>query len=48
MNMEPLREFVSLENRKKDLDAELKAVKQKLDELEEASSRNSSRTGCRR
>lgn len=36
MNMQQLREFVSLENRKKDLDAELKAVKQQLDELEEA------------
>src|SRR5579885_1826292 len=35
MNMEPLREFVSLENRKKDLDADLKATRQKLDELEE-------------
>ena len=34
MNMEPLREFVSLEKRKKDLDAELKATKQRLDELE--------------
>jgi len=35
MNMEPLREFVSLENRKKQLDAELKAARQRLDELEE-------------
>lgn len=35
MNMEPLREFVSLETRKKELDAELKAAKQRLDELEE-------------
>jgi hypothetical protein len=35
MNMQQLREFVSLENSKKDLDAELKATKQKLDELEE-------------
>jgi hypothetical protein len=35
MNLEPLREFVSLEQRKKDLDAELKATKQKLDELED-------------
>ena len=34
MNMEQLREFVSLENRKRDLDAELKATNQKLDELE--------------
>jgi vacuolar-type H+-ATPase subunit I/STV1 len=36
MNIQQLREFVSLENRKKDLDAELKAVKQQLDDLEEA------------
>jgi len=36
MNVQQLREFVSLENRKKDLDAELKAVKQQLDDLEEA------------
>jgi vacuolar-type H+-ATPase subunit I/STV1 len=36
MNMQQLREFVSLENRKKDLDAELKSVKQQLDDLEEA------------
>ena len=35
MNMEPLREFVSLETRKKQLDAELKSAKQRLDELEE-------------
>ena len=35
MNMEQLREFVSLENRKRDLDAELKAANQKLDELED-------------
>lgn len=35
MNMEPLREFVSLETRKKELDAELKAAKQRLDELED-------------
>jgi hypothetical protein len=35
MNLEPLREFVSLENRKKELDAALKATKQKLDELED-------------
>ena len=35
MNMEPLREFVSLEKKKKDLDAELKAAKQRLDELED-------------
>jgi hypothetical protein len=35
MNMEQLRDFVSLENRKRDLDAELKATNQKLDELED-------------
>ena len=35
MNMEPLREFVSLEKKKKDLDAELKAAKQRLDDLED-------------
>lgn len=35
MNMEQLKEFVCLENRKRDLDAELKGVKAKLDELEE-------------
>jgi hypothetical protein len=35
MNMEPLREFVSLETRKKELDADLKATKQRLDELED-------------
>lgn len=35
MNMEPLREFVSLETRKKELDADLKATKQRLDVLEE-------------
>jgi hypothetical protein len=35
MNMELLREYVSLETRKKELDAELKATNQKLDELEE-------------
>lgn len=35
MNMEQLREFVSLENKKRDLDAELKATNQKLDELED-------------
>jgi hypothetical protein len=35
MHLEPLREFVSLEQKKKELDAELKATKQKLDELEE-------------
>ncbi len=36
MDMQQLREFVSLENRKKDLDAELKSVKQRLDYLEDA------------
>lgn len=36
MNMQQLRGFVSLENRKKDLDAEIKSVKQQLDDLEEA------------
>jgi hypothetical protein len=35
MNMEQLREFVSLENRKRDLDAELKATSQKLDAQED-------------
>jgi len=35
MNMEQLREFVSLENRKRDLDAELKTANQRLDELED-------------
>ncbi len=35
MNLEPIREFVSLEHRKKDLDAEGKAAKQRLDELEQ-------------
>jgi hypothetical protein len=34
--MEQLKEFVCLENRKRDLDAELKATKQKLDDLEHA------------
>jgi hypothetical protein len=36
MNLEQLKEFVCLENAKKDLDAELKQVKQKLDDLEQA------------
>ena len=36
MNIQQLKEFVCLEKRKKDLDAELKAVKQQLDDLEEA------------
>ena len=35
MNMEQLREFVSLENSKRDLDARLKAANQRLDELED-------------
>jgi len=35
MDMAPLREFVSLEKKKKDLDAELKVAKQRLDELED-------------
>ncbi len=35
MNMQQLKTFVSLENQKRDLDAELKQVKQDLDELEE-------------
>ena len=35
MNMEPLREFVSLDARKKDLTAELAATNQRLEELEE-------------
>jgi hypothetical protein len=35
MNMEPLREFVSLETLKKKTDTELKAIKQRLDQLEE-------------
>ncbi len=35
MNMEQLREFVSLENQKRDLDAQLKAANQRLGELEE-------------
>ena len=35
MNLEQLKEFVCLENRKRDLDAELKATKQKLDDLEQ-------------
>ena len=36
MNLEQLKEFVCLENRKKELDAEQKQVKQQLDDLEEA------------
>ena len=35
MNMEQLKEFVCLENRKRDLDSELKATKQRLDDLEQ-------------
>jgi hypothetical protein len=35
MNLEQLREFVSLENRKRQLDSELKEIKQMLDDLEE-------------
>ena len=35
MNTEQLRGFVSLETRKKELDAELKGVKQQLDDLEQ-------------
>jgi 8-amino-7-oxononanoate synthase len=34
MNMPQLKEFVCLENRKRNLDAELKQVKQQLDDLE--------------
>ena len=36
MNLEQLKEFVCLENRKKELDAEQKQVKQQLDDLEDA------------
>jgi hypothetical protein len=36
MNMEQLKEFVALEKRKRDLDAELKAVAARLDDLEQA------------
>ena len=36
VNLEQLKEFVCLENRKKELDAEQKQVKQQLDDLEEA------------
>lgn len=35
MNLEQLKEFVCLENRKKELDAEQKQVKQQLDDLEQ-------------
>jgi hypothetical protein len=34
MNMQQLKGFVSLEHRKRDLDAELKQIKQQLDDLE--------------
>jgi hypothetical protein len=34
MDIRQLKEFVCLENRKKELDAELKATKQKLDDIE--------------
>jgi hypothetical protein len=36
MKMELLKEFVALENRKKELDAELKAIAARLDDLEQA------------
>jgi hypothetical protein len=36
MNMQQVKEFVCLEKRKRDLDAELKAVKQQLDDLSDA------------
>jgi hypothetical protein len=35
VNLEQLKEFVCLENRKKELDAEQKQVKQQLDDLEQ-------------
>lgn len=35
MNLEQLKEFVCLENKKKELDAEQKQVKQQLDDLEQ-------------
>jgi len=35
MNIRQLKEFVCLENRKKELDAELKAAKQRLDDIEQ-------------
>jgi hypothetical protein len=34
MNLEPLREFVSLDTRKKEIDAESKQLAQRMDELE--------------
>ena len=36
MNMEQLKEFVGLENRKKELDSELKAIAARLDDLEQS------------
>ena len=36
MNQEQLKGFVCLEKRKRDLDAELKQVKQQIDDLEQA------------
>ncbi|OFW36744.1 MAG: hypothetical protein A3J28_09240 [Acidobacteria bacterium RIFCSPLOWO2_12_FULL_60_22] len=36
MNMEQLKEFVALENRKKELDSELKAIAAQLDDLEQS------------
>ena len=36
MNQEQLKGFVCLEKRKRDLDAELKHVKQQIDDLEQA------------
>src|SRR6266567_6961936 len=35
MNQQQLKEFVCLEKRKRDLDAELKQVKQQIDDLEQ-------------
>jgi hypothetical protein len=36
MNMEQVKEFVALENRKRELDSELKAIVARLDDLEQA------------
>jgi hypothetical protein len=36
MNMEQIKEFVALENRKRELDSELKAIAARLDNLEQA------------
>ena len=36
MNMEQLKEFVALETRKRELDAELKAIAARIDDLEQA------------